>query len=58
MVNYKEFSFKCKDMINELFTASSLIQKANLIQNGVYKPPENLDDIQLSSLDLFKVHLS
>ena len=45
MVNYKDFSFKCKDMINELFTASSLIQKANLIQSGTYKPPESLDDI-------------
>jgi hypothetical protein len=55
MVNYKEFSFKCKDMINELFTVKSLSDKATLVQTGVFKPPENLDEMQMSGLDLFKV---
>lgn len=31
MVSYKEFSFKCRDMINELFSMKSLSEKASLI---------------------------
>jgi hypothetical protein len=31
MVNYKEFSFKCKDMIKELFSVKILADKATLI---------------------------
>ena len=55
MVKYKEFAVKCKDMINELFTVKSLSDKATLMQTGSFKAPENLDEINLSGLDLFKV---
>jgi hypothetical protein len=57
MVKYKEFAVKCKDMINELFTVKSLSDKATLMQTGAFKPPENLDEINLSGLDLFKVRI-
>lgn len=43
-------------MINELFTVKSLSDKATLLQTGAYKPAENLDEINLSGLDLFKVN--
>ena len=45
-------------MIRELFTVKSLADKAALIQSGTFKQPENLDDINLSSLELFKVNYS
>jgi hypothetical protein len=32
LVDYKDFSFKCKDYINELFSMKSLAEKAGLIQ--------------------------
>jgi hypothetical protein len=55
MVKYKEFALKCRDMINELFTVKSLSDKSTLIQTGAFKPPDNLEEINLSGLDLFKV---
>jgi len=55
MVDYKEFSFKCRDMINELYSVKSLTDKAILLQNETFKPSENLEEINLSRLDLFKV---
>lgn len=55
MVNYKEFAPKCKDMINELFTVRSLADKAALMQQGNFRPPENIEEINLSGLELFKV---
>ncbi|CDW82161.1 radial spoke protein 7 [Stylonychia lemnae] len=54
MVVYKEFAPKCRDMINELFTVKSLSDKSTLMQTGAFKPQENLDEINLSGLDLFK----
>ena len=30
-INYKEFSYKCRDMIRELFTVKILADKAALI---------------------------
>lgn len=56
LVNYKEFSFKCKEYITELFSMKSLAEKASLIQQGAFKPAENLEEINLSKLDLFKVN--
>ena len=55
MVNYKEFSFKCKDMIDELFSMKSLSEKASLIQQGAFKEAVELAQINISKLDLFKV---
>ena len=58
MVNYKEFAVKAKDMINELFTVKTMSEKATLIQTGSFKPADNLEEINISSLELFKVSLS
>ena len=57
MVNYKEFAPKCKDMIHELFTVKSLADKASLMQQGSFKEPENIEEINLSGLELFKVNI-
>jgi hypothetical protein len=58
MINYKEFSFKCRDMIRELFSVKILADKATLIQSGNFKPPENLEEINITPLELFKVKLT
>ena len=44
-------------MINELFTVKSLSDKSTLMQTGAFKPADNLDEINLSGLDLFKVSI-
>ena len=54
-LNYREFAFKCKELINELFSMKSLSDKATLLQTGAFKPTENIEEINLSKLDLFKV---
>ncbi len=58
MVKYKEFSFKCKNMIDELFSMKAMSEKAQMIQAGSFKPKENLEEISISKLDLFKVRLN
>ena len=45
-------------MINELFTVKSLSDKATLLQTGAFKPADNLDEINISGLELFKVNQS
>ena len=55
LVDYKEFSHKCKDYISELFSMKAMSEKATLIQQGTYKAPDNLDEINMSKLDLFKL---
>ena len=45
-------------MINELYSMKSISEKASLIQSGVYKIPENLDEINLTGLELFNVIFS
>jgi hypothetical protein len=57
MINYKVFSFKCRDMIKELFSVKILADKATLIQSGNFKAPENLEEINITPLELFKVRL-
>ena len=42
-------------MINELFCVKSLSDKSTLMQTGAYRPPDNLDEINLTGLDLFKL---
>jgi len=44
MINYKEFSFKCKDMIDELFSMKSLKDKSLLIQQGSYIKPDEHEE--------------
>jgi hypothetical protein len=56
MIILKDFAFKCKEMINELFSMKSLNEKAMLLSSGTFMPPENLEEINLSKLDLFKVY--
>jgi hypothetical protein len=58
MVNYKDFSFKCRDYINELFSMKSLSEKANLISIGTFTPSAGLAEINISKLDLFKVSIT
>ena len=55
MVNYKDFSIKCKHMIDELFSVKSIQDKAELIQSKLFQAPENLEEIQLSPLELFEL---
>jgi len=57
LILYKEFAVRARDMINELFTVKTLSEKATLMQTGVFKAPENLDEINVTSLDLFKVSM-
>ena len=45
MVNYKEFSFAAKQLIDELFSTKALQEKAQLLSSGTYKQPDNLDEI-------------
>ncbi len=42
-------------MINELFSMKSIQEKADLIQNKLFQTPENLDEIQLTPLELFEL---
>jgi len=55
MVKYKDFAFKCKEAINELYSMKSLCDKATLLASGSFKPPADLAVLELSSLELFKV---
>ena len=54
-VNYKDFSLLCRDYINELFSMKSLAEKSQLIAMGTYKVPADLENINLTKLDLFKL---
>ena len=42
-------------MINELFSMKALSEKAILLQTGAFKPPEHVEEINLTHLELFKV---
>ncbi len=54
-VNYVEFAKKCRDMIDELFSVRSLTEKAAMIENKRYVPPKNLEEIDLTTLELFEL---
>lgn len=54
-VRYREFAGECRQLIDELFSIKSMSVKAELIQNFIYKAPEQLDQIDLSSLELFEL---
>jgi Ca2+-binding EF-hand superfamily protein len=54
-VNYREFAGECKTLIEELFSMKSMSEKAELIQSHIYRAPENLDAIELTSLELFEL---
>lgn len=54
-VNYVEFAKKCKEMIDELFSMKSLTEKAALIENKHYVAPKNLEEIDLTTLELFEL---
>lgn len=54
-VNYVEFAKKCKEMIDELFSMKSLTEKAALIENKNYVAPKNLEEIDLTTLELFEL---
>ena len=54
-VKYEEFAGKCKVMIEELFTMKTITEKANLIETKQYKPPANLDQIELTNFELFEL---
>jgi hypothetical protein len=55
-VNYKNFSYKAKFIMEELFSLKSLIDKSTIIREGKVKY-EDADDVSLSKLELFKVSL-
>ncbi len=52
-VNYVEFAKKCKEMIDELFSMKSITEKAVMIENHQYVSRPNLDEINISTLELF-----
>ena len=54
-IRYKEFSHKCKDMIEELFSMKSMSEKATLIKQGTFTAPDNLEEIKLTKLEMFNV---
>lgn len=54
-INYVEFAKKCKSLIDELFSMKSITEKSVLIENKIYTEKPNLDQIDISTLDLFKL---
>lgn len=54
-VNYQEFAPKCKTLINDLFSMKAMSEKAALIAQGAFKQAENLDEVNMTKLELFKV---
>lgn len=54
-VNYVEFAKKCKEMIDEIFSMKSITEKAVMIENKVYVEKPTLHEIDISTLDLFKL---
>ena len=55
MVNYVEFAKKCKEMIDEFFSMKSITEKAVMIENHQYVSKPNLDEINISTLELFQL---
>jgi hypothetical protein len=54
LVNYKNFSFKVKEMIDSVYSVEALSTAADLIKNEVIKE-EDVEDTYISNLDLFKI---
>lgn len=57
LVNYKDFAYKCRDLIANMFSIKALQEKAALIENGTFKMPEKINSINVSKLELFKSKL-
>ena len=53
-VNYRNFSFKVKEMIDNVYSIEALSQAADLIKNEVIKQ-DDVEDTYISDLDLFKI---
>jgi Ca2+-binding EF-hand superfamily protein len=54
-VNYHEFAIKCKAYIDELFSMKSITEKAELIESKQFQAPEKIDEIHLTSLEMFEM---
>ena len=54
LINYKDFAFKAKDMMDTLFSLRSLNKMAAIIEKEEVKR-EEVRDAGITSLDLFKV---
>jgi len=54
MVNYKQFSTKAKEMIENVYSVEALSTAADLIKNSVVKE-EDIEQTYISNLDLFKI---
>lgn len=54
-VNYVDFAKKCKELIDELFSMKSITEKAVMIENHQYVVKPNLDEINISTLELFQL---
>jgi len=52
-VNYVEFAKICKELIDELFSMKSITEKAVMIENKQYIPPLNLEELDVTALELF-----
>ena len=53
-LKYSEFAPRCQALIGELFSIKSLTEKATIISQTAFKVSEEVDDVGLSKLDLFK----
>ena len=54
-LNYVDFSKTCRQAIDELFSMQSIMQKATLMEGKLFKPAENIEDIQMGTLELFDI---
>lgn len=54
-VNYVEFAKSSKQMIDELFSMKSITEKAVMIENHQYVSKPNLEEINITSLELFQL---
>ncbi len=54
-VQYIDFAKKVTAMINELFSMKSISEKAQLIENKQFQPAKDLDQIEMTNLELFQL---
>jgi len=55
MVNFKQFAIAASTLIEEFFSTKAICEKVQLIQNGVFKPRDDIAYIPLTPLELFKI---
>jgi Ca2+-binding EF-hand superfamily protein len=54
-INYREFSVKCREMIESLFSIKSITEKAELIEGKQFVPQADIDKVSKTPLELFEL---